>query len=209
MPSRTTIEDVVAVTKFLATKPMGATTAQAKSVVDADALNTRKLSAYKFWGLVEEVNGRWKLKEFGRIAAKDKGAHLAKALQEIIRSIPAYTAVVERAVHKKEYVVTAVEVGTHWHEHFDDVASSNEQILTHQAVCFFQIAQGAGLGSLIVGRKGAPTRFEFIPEAVTAIVEEGLIGAHRLIYLMRKRVTRLMKLRQKPSRMPERLRLLR
>jgi hypothetical protein len=47
---------------------------------------------------VEEVNGRRKLKELGRTAAKEKGAHLTKALQEIIRSIPAYTASVERAV---------------------------------------------------------------------------------------------------------------
>jgi predicted nucleotide-binding protein len=173
LPTRTTIDDVVAITKYLATKPMGATVAQAKAVLDAEVLSGRKLSAFKFWGLIEDVNGRFKLKELGRTATKEKGAHLTEALQEVISSVPAYMAVIERAVHKKEYTVTAVDVGAHWHDHFSDVASSNEAILTHQAVCFFQIAEGAGLGSLTVGRKGSPTRFEFIPETAGVVVDAG------------------------------------
>jgi predicted nucleotide-binding protein len=181
LPTRTTLEDVAAVTKYLATKPMGATATEARSIIDTGVLNARKLSAYKFWGLVEDANGRLKLKELGRTAAKDKGAHLATALVEVVRSIPAYMAVVERAAHKKEYLVTAIEVATHWHEHFSDVASSNETILNHQAVCYFQIAEGAGLGSLIVGRKGAPTRFEFTPEAITSLVENGLRAATKFV----------------------------
>lgn len=162
LPTRTTIEDVVALVKYLATKPMGASLSEAKTIIDTGHLDARKLNAYKYWGLVEDADGgRLKLKELGRLAAKDKGAHLAKAMQQVIRSVPAYHAIVERAAHRKENVVSAVEVSTHWHEHFKDVASANEAILNHQAVAYFQILTGAGLGSLIVGRKGSPTRFEF------------------------------------------------
>jgi predicted nucleotide-binding protein len=168
LPIRTTLEDVAAVTLYLATKPMGATISEAKAVIDAGALDGRKLSAYKFWGLIEEADGRLKLKERGRLAAKDKGAHLNKALMEVVGNTPAYAAVVERAIHKREMVFSAVEVATHWHEHFRQVASQNEKILNDQAVCFFQVAAGALLGTLVVGRKGAPTRFEFSSEGLEA-----------------------------------------
>jgi predicted nucleotide-binding protein len=46
------------------------------------------------------------------------------------------------------------------------VASSNEALLNHQAVCYFQVLEGAGLGTMIVGRKGSPTRFEFSAEGL-------------------------------------------
>jgi len=151
---------------------MGATVSEAKSIIDNDILDARKLSAYKFWGLVEDgENGRLKLKELGRTAARDKGAHLVKAMQEVIKSVPAYMAVAERALHKREYVVSAVEVATHWHEHFNESASANETILNQQAVCYFSIAGGAGLGTLIVGRKGAPTRFEFTEAALVSFAD--------------------------------------
>lgn len=170
LPIRTTMEDVTSVTSYLATKPMGATPAEAKAVLEDGVLDGRKISAYKFWGLIEEAEGRLKLKERGRIASRNKGANLAQAMMEVVRSTPAYAAIVERAIHRGESSFTAVEVATHWHEHFRNVASSNEKILNDQAVCYFQIAQGAGLGVLILGRKGAPTRFEFSAEGLQTFV---------------------------------------
>jgi len=166
LPTRTTMQDVIAVTSYLSTKPMGATPADAKAVLEEGVVDGRKVSAYKFWGLLEEVEGRLKLRALGRIAGKSKGANIAEAMLEVVRNIPAYAAIVERAIHREESTFTAVEVATHWHEHFRHVASANETILTHQAVCFFQVAQGAGLGTLTVGRKGAPTRFEFSREGL-------------------------------------------
>jgi len=158
--------DVIAICSYLFSKPMGATIGDAKAVLESGVLDGRKVSAYKFWGLVEEVEGRLKLTERGRTAGKNKGANVAQAMLEAIRAIPAYSAIVERAIHREEFTFTAVEVSTHWHDHFRLVASSSETILNHQAVCFFQVAQGAGLGALTIGRKGAPTRFEFTKEGL-------------------------------------------
>ena len=161
LPIRTTMEDVAAITGYLATKPMGATPAEAKAVLNDGVLDGRKVSAYKFWGLLEENEGRLKLRERGRSAGKSKGSNIAPAMLEVVRNTRAYAAIVERAIHRGENTFTAVEVATHWHEHFRNVASSNAKVLNDQAVCFFQVAQGAGLGALVIGRKGAPTRFEF------------------------------------------------
>ena len=49
--------------------------------------------------------------------------------------------------------------------------SSTDKGLNDQAVCFFQIAQGADLGTLIVGRKGMPTRFDFAVQEIRSFVD--------------------------------------
>ncbi len=66
LPIRTTMEDVTSLTSYLATKPMGATPADAKAVLEDGVLDGRKVSAYKFWGLIEEAEGRFKLLQRGR-----------------------------------------------------------------------------------------------------------------------------------------------
>lgn len=168
LPIRTTMQDIEALTGYLVTKPIGATAAEARAVLDASVLDGRKVNAMKAWDLIEENGGRLRLTERGRRGAKDKGAELASILMEVVRVVPPYAAIVERAAHKSEFAITAVDVASHWHDHFRSVVSPNEKILNDQAVCFFQLAQGADLGELVIGRRGSPTRFEFSKDAVVA-----------------------------------------
>jgi predicted nucleotide-binding protein len=172
MPIRTTVSDVKAICGYLITKPTGATPAEARAVLDEGTFEVRKLSALTFWGLIEEAGSKYRLTERGRLVARDKGAHIAKALQQVVASIAPYAAVIERAVHRNEAVVTATEVAAHWHQHFKrDAGSDSDRILNDQAVCFLQIAEGADLGRLVVGRKGQPTRFELAQDNARAFVE--------------------------------------
>lgn len=166
LPIRTTIDDIQAVCTYLAKKPTGATLKEAKAVLDSKYLDGRKLSALKFWGLIEDQE-RLKLTTRGREAVRDDGAYQISTLADVVRSIEPYRAVVERSQHRKEKSLTALDVAAHWHDHFRSDVSSNEKILNDQAVCFFQVAAGAGLGNLIIGRKGAPTRFEFEMSSVS------------------------------------------
>jgi predicted nucleotide-binding protein len=125
----------------------------------------------KFWGLVEDSDGKMRLTERGRLLAKDKGARQSEVLRKVIEATRPYAAIVERAVHKKEFTIAATEVAAHWHQHFKLDVSSADKILNDQAVCFFQIAEGADLGLLVVGRKGQPTRFDFDESSARAFVE--------------------------------------
>ncbi|HKP22651.1 MAG TPA: TIR domain-containing protein [Dongiaceae bacterium] len=171
LPIRTTIADVEAICAYLATKPTGATSSEAKAVLDSSVLDGRKISAFKFWGLVEDSNGKMRLTDGGRRLAKDKGARQAEVLKEVVRRLPPYAAIIERAVHKAEFVVSATEVAAHWHDHFRSEVSDNDKILNDQAVCFFQLAEGADLGVLTIGRKGSPTRFEFNEVSAESFVQ--------------------------------------
>lgn len=161
LPVRATIADVDAMCGYLLTKPTGATVTEAKAVLDLGILDPRKIAAFKFWGLIDDSTGKMRLTERGRGVAKDKGARKAPFLRAALAAVPAYRAILERCVHRSELTVGATEVAAHWHQHFRSEVSDSDEIINQQAICFFQLAEGADLGRLIVGRKGQPTRFEF------------------------------------------------
>lgn len=175
LPIRTTIEDVKAICQYLSKKPTGATTAEAKAIVDSSVLDSKKVNAYKFWGLVENQE-RLKLTELGRETARENGVHLPKSCAQIIHNTPAYMAVIEKAYHGKLESLSATDIATQWHDHFKEAsATSSDKILNDQAVCFFQIAQAADLGAMKIGRKGSPTRIEFDAQALLRFMESDAI----------------------------------
>ena len=170
LPFRTTLEDIQAVCGYLAKKPTGATIKEAKAVLTAKTLDARKLTALKYWGFIEDQE-RLKLTAKGRQAVKNNGAEQVRVLGDILRATKPYQAIVERVAHRNEASITALDVAAHWHDHFKDDVSKNDGTLNNQAVSFFQIAAGAGLGNLVVGRRGAPTRFEFDSVALSDFVD--------------------------------------
>lgn len=171
LPIRTTLADVSAICAYLVTKPTGATVAEAKAVLDSSILDGRKVSAYRTWGLIEDNGEKMRLTERGRAIAKDKGARKAPVLRDIVSSIAPYRAAIERAVHRNDFAITAPDLAAHWYEHFRNDVSENDKILNDQAVCFFQLAEGADLGTVVVGRKGQPTRLELDESNARAFTE--------------------------------------
>jgi hypothetical protein len=167
--TRITIEDIHAVCSYLVTKPTGAGLKETSAVVDKKHLDVRKLAAMKDWGLLDEVDGKLKITDNGRAFVRSE-ADKAKVLSNVIRSTPPFLAVVERVAHKHEDTLTATDVAAHWHDHFKDDVGSTDEMLNAQAIVFFQVATGASLGTLIIGRKGQPTRFSFNMEAVSSFV---------------------------------------
>lgn len=160
LPIRTTIEDAKSFCAYLKTKPTGASITDAKTVVSSKVIDGRKMSAYKYWGFIEEDGEKFRLSNRGRKVAGDESSSIEACIEAVWSSGP-YKAIVERAVHRSEQSLTALEVAAHWFEHFKSEASENDKILNDQAICFFHLAQASNLGRLVVGRKGQPTRFEF------------------------------------------------
>ena len=172
LPIRTTVDDVDAGLRgYLATKPTGASLAEAKAVVDSRRLDGRKLTALKYWGLIEDDDGKLKITELGRRSVRDSGARRSEVLREVVSQVRPYLSVVERVVHRGEETISATDVAAHWHEHFRGDVSESDKTLNNQAVCFFHIAQGADLGRLVIGRKGQPTRFEFDSESTRTLID--------------------------------------
>jgi hypothetical protein len=148
LPIRTTVEDIKEICEYLATKPTGATLAEAKTVLESNRLDGRKLNALKFWGLISEEDNKLRTTSSGRELAK--GADwLISVLSGVVRNIPPYSAIVERAAHRKEEELTSTDVAAHWHEYFRSDVGNTDSIVSDQAMCFFRVAEGAGLGTII------------------------------------------------------------
>ncbi|MFZ4808198.1 MAG: TIR domain-containing protein [Hyphomicrobiaceae bacterium] len=168
---RASLTDVEALCGYLLTKPTGATIPEAKAVLDPGILDPRKVGAIKSWNLIEDSTGKMRLTDRGRGLAKDKGVRRSKFLREVLIEVPAYMAIIERAVHRSEFSIPAAEVAAHWHQHFHSEVSDSEEIINQQAISFFQIAEGADLGRMVMGRRGQPTRFEFDEANARGFVE--------------------------------------
>ena len=112
------------------TKPTGATLAEAKAVVDKKRLDGRKLTALRFWGLLDEDSDvKLKITDRGRQVVKDSGSARSAVLREVVREVGPYAAVVERIVFRKEGSITATDVAAHWHEHFKANVSESDKTL--------------------------------------------------------------------------------
>jgi predicted nucleotide-binding protein len=175
LPIRTLPEDVTALCSYLVKKPTGVTLAEARRVLDARVLDGRKLNALKLWGLIDEAGDRLKVTPEGRTYANGDAKKRKDVLAGVIQRIGPYFAVIERAANRGEDSTSATDVAAHWHEHFEGDVGDSDKILNDQAVCFFQIAAAAGLGEVIVGRRGMPTRLQLERTAV-----EELTGAMAL-----------------------------
>ena len=172
LPVKTTLEDVGAIVSYLKTKPMGVTVQEAKGVVDPKILDGRKLRAYADWLLVQQDGDKIRLTETGRRLARtpnDPGL-----FREIVGSITTYRASMEWAFHQSFKKLTVDELAANWHEHHkSSVGTDADGSIKAAVTCFFNLADGAGLGKYVLGRKGQPTRLELDRESLRVFVEEG------------------------------------
>ena len=166
LPIQTDLADIEAFCSYLITKPDGVSP---EEVISEKALDRRKLSALKFWGLIEDTGTRLRLSERGLLVARDNGANRVTVLREVVASITPYASVIARAVQNNEIIVRSEEVAAHWHQRFRPYTQSG--FLNHQVVCFFRVAEAADLGRLVVGRKGHQTRFELAEGDARAFID--------------------------------------
>jgi predicted nucleotide-binding protein len=173
LPVKTTAADVRAIVKYLKAKPTGATVAEAKAV-NKSMVDGRKVAAYLAWGVVDRKDGRLKLTERGQALARNPDRE-AEIFREIVGGRTPYRSVIEWAYHQEVEDIDTNDVATHWHEHHQEAVGqdANDTTLRDNAVCFFNVAAAAGLGSLIKGRGGKSTRLSLDKAVVKQFVEAG------------------------------------
>jgi predicted nucleotide-binding protein len=173
LPILTTADDAKAIIGYLRNKPTGASLAETKAALGAQAVDGRKVAAYQFWQLIVKEGDRLKLTTRGwELARKSKSEPVV--FREVIDSIPAYRSALEWAFHQSMDSVTNVDVAAHWHEHHSDaIGTENENTIKDQAVCFFRLCEGAQLGQMVMGRRGQATRFTFAREELSKYIEAG------------------------------------
>lgn len=172
LPLLTTLEDINIWINFLKTKMNGADLTEAESIIGKQYIDGRKLASLQAWGLISKTTDHVKLTPEGWDYARGNDAKKALMLGDALMRISPYRAVLEWAHFQKLDQLSAIDVGSRWVQyHKNEVETESETTLNHNAICFFHIAQGAGLGRLVIGRKGQPTRLELDREAVSVFVQ--------------------------------------
>ncbi|MCC2031846.1 TIR domain-containing protein [Microbacterium allomyrinae] len=173
LPIKTGVDDALAVVAYLKSKPTGATLAEAKAVIDNRVLDGRKLNAYQVWGLVEQEGEKYKLTDRGRRLARDPESS-PQIFREVINSIPTYRSAIEWAYHQKFDTISVDDLAANWHAHHREALGTDADGSIKGAVtCFFNVADGAGLGKYVVGRSGGMTRLEVYSAQLKPLVEAG------------------------------------
>jgi hypothetical protein len=142
-----------------------------RAALKEQVLDPRKVRAYEVWGVVSKDGERMKLNARGWDLARkpETESHVYGA---ILNSIVPYRSVLEWAHHQSFEALTTVDVGAHWHEyHPEQVGTTNETTIGYMAVCFFHVCEGAGLGKLVMGRRGQATRLQFDRVTLREFVE--------------------------------------
>ena len=175
LPLKTTSDDVRAIVRYLKTKPTGATIDEAKAV-SRRLVDGRKVAAYVSWGIVARDDSKLKLTNRGDRLAQNLDRE-ADVFREIVGSKTPYRSILERAFHQEMSSVDANDAAAHWHEHYSDVVGKGNDItLRENAVCFFNIAEAAGLGTMVRGRGGSATRLDLDQAAAKKFVEAGPVA---------------------------------
>ncbi|HEX9984608.1 MAG TPA: hypothetical protein VGF69_15205 [Thermoanaerobaculia bacterium] len=169
LPTRTTVQDAQKLCSFLIRKPNGAHLDEAKGIVGEKLTEPRRVHALRYWGLLEPTEPL-KVTALGRRFAVNENGSGKSALGESLHSVKEYAAVLERAGHQDMASMTASDVTAHWRAFFREETSASDEIANEQAITFFQFIQAAGLGQMIIGRRGAPTRFVFDRDALQAFL---------------------------------------
>ena len=173
LPVKTSSDDVLTVTSYLKRKATGATIAEAKAALQPKLLDGRKLTAYEAWGFIVKEGDKLKLSSSGRELSRATDSSKTKLFAEVVSKIKPYRMAAEWASYQGFDQVDSSEVAAHWYEHSpEDLGTANENAIRDQVVCFFNLAQAAGLGTYHVGRRGQTTRLEIARDALRQFIEE-------------------------------------
>ncbi|MCY3704165.1 MAG: hypothetical protein OXH08_01485 [Gammaproteobacteria bacterium] len=154
-------EDALAVVDYLKTKVTGATVGDARATLPGPVLDRRKVAAYKAWGLVTQEGDRFRLTSRGRRLARASDENRTRIFAEIISETYVYRLAAEWMHHHDRDMVPISDLAAHWFEHVpSELGTDNEQTIRNQVACFMGLAQAAGLGRYVKGRRGKSTRLE-------------------------------------------------
>ena len=171
LPVMTSPDDALAVATYLNTKVTGASLHDAKATLDGRLLDGRKIAAYKAWGLITREADVLRLTLRGRQLARASADDQHAVFTEVVLAIRAYRIAAEWIHHGAMEVVSLTELATHWFDHIrEDLGTTAEKTIRRQAACFLGVAEAAGLGRYVIGRRGQPTRLEVDRDPLAQLV---------------------------------------
>lgn len=172
LPIMTSGADVEAIVAYLRNKPTGVTQTEAKAAIEGRLLDGRKLAAYEQLGFIFRTGDQINLTPLGREFSRASDDEKQLIFRQIAKNIRAYNLALEWAYHSKFDQIASVDLVAHWLEHCsEDLETDQDRTIRVQVSCFFSLAQAAGFGEHIVGRRGQETRLVLNRETLREYIE--------------------------------------
>lgn len=173
LPASVTANDVRNVIRYLKKKPGGVTVGEGIVALRKQLFEPVKLDAYEALGIT--------VRSFDRLRLSPLGFEMARRLEpesQMFRAsldnVEAYRAVLKWALDRRLDIVVNADVADYWRAHYPGPLGLNtDRMIDANVTCFFQMCQAAGIGSLIMGKKGQPTRLRVDHEELLSYVAGG------------------------------------
>jgi hypothetical protein len=171
LPLLATAADVRGVVQYLRKKPGGVTINEAVDAIKKQVFDPRKVLAYEALGLVERQSERLKLSALGHELGR-KLQPVAQVFRTLLNGQAPYRDVLAWAARQDMDVIVQADAARFWQErHPQALAAHDEHAVEASVVCFFQLCQAAALGTVIIGKKGQPTRLRVEREELLAYLD--------------------------------------
>ncbi|HEX8180691.1 MAG TPA: hypothetical protein VF525_14175 [Pyrinomonadaceae bacterium] len=168
LPLLATAVDVRGIVQYLSRKPGGVTINEAVDAVKKQVFDPRKVLAYEALGLVARHGDRLKLSPLGHDLGR-KLQPVAQVFRTLLDSQAPYRAVLTWAAEQEMDVVVQADAAGFWQAHYPHaLAAQDERAIEASVVCFFQLCEAAALGTVVMGKKGQPTRLRVEREELLA-----------------------------------------
>lgn len=155
LPSAATANDLRELALLLRGRPSGVSVAEGSEGGKRRTLSRDKLAAYEDWGLVVIEGGRLKLSGLGLALARGIESEIEVFRLILARAGP-YRSALELIRRRRASVVTTNEVADGWRAALPPAGDGDA--LKGAALSFLHLCQAAGLGALMLGKRGHNTR---------------------------------------------------
>jgi hypothetical protein len=171
LPLLATAADVRAVVQYLRKKPGGVTLNEAMDAIKKQVFEPRKVFAYEALGLIERRADRLKLTPLGHELGR-KLQPVTQVFRTLLARQAPYRDVLAWVARQGLDVVVQAEAAGFWRErHPQAFPAEDERAAEACVVCFFQLCEAAALGTVVIGKKGQPTRLRVEREELLAYLE--------------------------------------
>lgn len=168
LPVLATAADVRGVVQYLRKKPDGVTINEAVDAIKKQVFDPRKVLAYEALGLVVRRGERLQLSAAGHELGR-RLQPVAQVFRTLLDGQEPYRAVLAWAARRGLDVIVQADATQFWQEHYPRaLAARDERTIEASVVCFFQLCEAAALGTVIIGKKGQPTRLRVEHEELRA-----------------------------------------
>lgn len=159
LPHLVRYSDIAALVDYLTKKPLGATQPEIRNVLGSESLDWRKMEAYRLTEFFT-INNEVSLSQLGVEFSQTDDNGRGELIWKVLKKVGPYNGILEWAHFQKKDQLDAQGVRLKWSTEYPEIDTSNKQRFDLAPIFFFSMCEGGRLGTLIVGRKGQPTRLE-------------------------------------------------